>query len=145
MIDGELVTRKLVLICADLPDLRTLATTARADYLATRRDQLVAERLLERVIGRMIDVNYHLLTESGAPPPRDFHEAFTELAKLGVLDSAFTRRIASVAGLRNRIAHEYDTIDHTKVHEAVAAAVVDVPVYVRGVQDFVQRQAPPQR
>lgn len=70
MIDRDLVTRKLVLIVADLEKVRDLATKARRAYLASEYDELAAERLLERIIGRMIDVNYHLVVESGKPPPR---------------------------------------------------------------------------
>lgn len=58
-------------------------------YLAGRIDELVAERLLERIIGRLIDVNYHLLTDAGQPPPRDDYDSFTALAKLRVLPADF--------------------------------------------------------
>ena len=52
MIDKELVTKPV------------------AEYLASATDEVLAERYLERIIGRMIDINYHVLTESGQPPPR---------------------------------------------------------------------------
>ncbi|MBI2202285.1 MAG: DUF86 domain-containing protein [Candidatus Rokubacteria bacterium] len=139
MIDPELVIRKIVLITGDLDRLGALAATPLADYLASPTDELVAERLLERIIGRMIDVNYHLLTESGQPPPRDYYDSFTELAKLEVLSPDFAARIAACAGLRNRIAHEYDEIDPAKVHEALQNAVKDIPEYLRRVQAFVTR------
>jgi hypothetical protein len=29
------------------------------------------------MIGRMIDINYHLITEAGHAPPRDYDESFT--------------------------------------------------------------------
>ena len=73
MIDAALVGRKALLITRDLTDLAPLARTPLADYLANARDELVAERLLERIIGRMIDINYHLLTETAHPPPADYY------------------------------------------------------------------------
>jgi hypothetical protein len=60
VIDQELVTRKLVLITSDLRELGRIAQTPLADYLASPTHELVVERYLERVIGRMIDINYHL-------------------------------------------------------------------------------------
>jgi hypothetical protein len=70
VIDSELVTRKCVLIIRDLEALRTLATRDRDAYLASNLDEAAAERYLERMIGPMIDINYHLLVEPGqAPPP----------------------------------------------------------------------------
>jgi hypothetical protein len=72
VIDRELVTRKMVLIAEDLRRLEALAAKDREAYLASEIDETLAERYLERMIGRMIDVNYHVLTESGEAPPRDY-------------------------------------------------------------------------
>lgn len=141
MIDRELVTRKLVLIAEDLPAVERLAARPRDEYLASPTDELVAERYLERIIGRMIDVNYHLLTESGQPPPRDYFQSFVDLAALGVLDSAFARRIAAAAGLRNRLAHEYDEIDPVKVHETLGGVVADVTEYLDRIRTALDRES----
>lgn len=139
MIDAILVGRKALLITRDLADLAPLARESLADYLANFRDELVAERLLERIIGRMIDINYHLLTETDHPPPADYYASFTQLAALGVYDVEFGRRIAACTGLRNRIVHEYDEVDPRRVHEALAAAMHDVSAYLRAVDDYVRR------
>jgi uncharacterized protein YutE (UPF0331/DUF86 family) len=137
VIDKELVTRKIVLIAEDLKPLGQLASRAVADYIASTTDEVLAERYLERIIGRMIDINYHVLTESGQPPPRDYYESFTALATVGMLDRDFATRIAACAGLRNRIAHEYETIDPLRVHEALQSAVRDMPAYLRRVAEFI--------
>ena len=139
MIDADLVGRKALLITRDLADLAPLAREPFPDYLADPLHELVAERLLERIIGRMIDVNYHLLTETDHAPPADYFASFTELTKLGVYDSEFGRRLATYAGLRNRIVHEYDEIDPRRVHEALAAAMHDVSAYLRAVEAYVKR------
>jgi uncharacterized protein YutE (UPF0331/DUF86 family) len=139
MIDRELVTRKLALITADLKALAPLAAKPLDEFLASGTDEVLAERYLERIIGRMLDLNYHLIVESGMRPPKDYYESFTELAKLGTLPAAFAGRIAACAGLRNRLVHEYDDIDMERVYEAVASALRDVPEYLRLVQRFVER------
>jgi len=133
VIDPELVTRKTLLILRDLDALKPIAAKDLASYLATPLDEVVVERYLERIIGRMIDVNYHLLTESGHPPPSDYYASFVELAALGVLDRGFAERIAASAGLRNRLVHEYDELDPKRVYEALQATVRDVPDYLRRV------------
>jgi uncharacterized protein YutE (UPF0331/DUF86 family) len=140
MIDRELVTRKLVLVQRDLDALAPYAAGILSEYLASRTNQLVVERLLERIIGRLIDVNFHLLTESGQAPPSDYYASFVELATIGVLDPVTARRIASCAGLRNRIVHEYDEIDPTKVHAAIRIALEDIPLLMRSVSGFVDRE-----
>ena len=141
MIDRELVIRKLVLITGDLTELKAVAQRSREDYLASVRDELVAERLLERMIGRMIDINYHLIVETGPPPPTDYYESFARLGTLQVPPPDFARRLAPCAGLRNRIVHEYEDIDAAKVYEALQAAVKDIPEYLRHIQQYVEKAA----
>jgi len=139
MIDRDLITRKLALIAADLKALAPLAAKSVDEYLRSKIDEVLVERYLERIVGRMIDVNYHLLTESGHPPPTDYYQSFTQLSKLGVLPAAFAAQIAACAGLRNRLVHEYDDIDAERVHEAAAAAVRDIPEYAKHVQRFLKQ------
>ena len=139
MIDRALVTRKITLILKDLAALTDLSRQSREAYLANPINEVLAERYLERMIGRMIDINYHLITESGHPPPKDYHESFQMLGTMGILQGEFSREIAFSAGLRNRIVHEYDEIDAAKVYEALQVAVQQLPTYLDHVNRFIGR------
>ena len=139
MIDADLVVRKQVLILRDLEALAGIARTPIEQFLALGLQQSAAERYLERIIGRMIDINYHVLTESGHAPPKDYYDSFVAMGSAGVLPVDFASRIASAAGLRNRIAHEYDDIEPARIHEAVGSALVTVPEFLRHVLAFVHR------
>lgn len=138
-IDPVLVTRKLALIAGDLDALAQVAATPRDVFLANAFDQRVAERLLERMIGRMIDVNYHLLVEQGHPPPPDYYTSFLRLADVGVVDAAFARRLAPSAGLRNRLVHEYEEVEPGKLFDALEPARADIVAYVRAVEAYLTR------
>lgn len=137
MIDAQLVTRKMVLILEDLKALEEMARRTPEEHLASASHRVMAERYLERMIGRMIDINYHLVTASDRPPPRDYFSSFVELATIGILPSAFAHEIAACAGLRNRLVHEYDEIDPARVFEGVQMAARDVPVYLRAIEEFI--------
>jgi uncharacterized protein YutE (UPF0331/DUF86 family) len=139
VVDRDLVTRKIALIVDDLRAVTAIAQKPVDDYLASATDELVTERYLERMIGRMIDINYHLVTEAGHAPPRDYYESFTQLAKLGILPPGFASQIAACAGLRNRLVHEYDEIDPRRVYEGLQAAVRDIPEYLRRVHEHLGR------
>jgi uncharacterized protein YutE (UPF0331/DUF86 family) len=139
MIAPTLVIRKINLISKDLNERLPISGKTLDKYLASRVDEVLAERYLERMIGRMIDINYHLITESGHPPPADYYESFIHLGKLNFLPSAFALQIAACAGLRNRIVHEYDEIDPGKVYEGLQAAVRDIPQYLVHIHDYLQR------
>jgi uncharacterized protein YutE (UPF0331/DUF86 family) len=137
MIDSTLIVRKINLISQDFTDIVELSRKSLQEFLASRVDGVLAERYLERMIGRMIDINYHLITESGFPPPTDDYQSFLQLERLGILSHDLAQRIAACAGLRNRIVHEYDEIDPARIHEALQAAVRDVPQYLARVHAHI--------
>lgn len=139
-IDRHLLTRKMALVLEDLKDLQILSRLGRAEYLASRMHQLVAERLLERVISRMIDINYHVITERDGIPPKDFYESFTRLAKGAVLSAELAHEMAPAAGLRNRLAHEYNEIDHNKIYEAIGDTLKRVPRYLEAIQQLIESE-----
>jgi uncharacterized protein YutE (UPF0331/DUF86 family) len=140
MIDADLVGRKLLLIAKDVEALQGLADMTLDAFLHSSTNAVLAERYIERAVGRMIDINYHLLTESGQAPPPDYYQSFVLLAPLGVCAPEFATRIASCAGLRNRIAHEYDDVDPQKLFEAVRQAVHDVPEFLARVDSWLRNQ-----
>jgi uncharacterized protein YutE (UPF0331/DUF86 family) len=138
MIDPTLVVRKINLISQDLDELLPISRKDLNEYLSTRIDEILAERYLERMIGRMIDINYHLITETGHPPPPDYYQSFTQLGKLGILPPAFAQQIAACAGLRNRIVHEYDEIEPRKLYDGLQVVVGNTPQYLGYIQHYLQ-------
>lgn len=83
MIDAILITRKITLISGDLQEIVNLSQREREGYLRDPHAEVPAERYLERAIGRMIDINFHIITESGHAPPRDYHDSFLRLGQYG--------------------------------------------------------------
>jgi len=138
-INSELVHRKITLILEDLEKVRGLAALDPDAYLSDPRNEVLAERYLERIIGRAIDINYHLITETLLLTPKDYWDSFVRLSEIGVLDTASARSFARLAGLRNRITHEYNGLDETLIHEALGRLVRDLPEYLRQVTAFLSR------
>ena len=136
----ELVERKINLILRDLADLRDLARLDQSEYLADFKNEVLAERYLERIIGRVIDINYHIITEQTLSAPTDYHDSFIRLAKLDILTRDDAARFAKLAGLRNRLAHEYNGIDETIVHQAAKQAVKELPEYIEAVKKYSSAQ-----
>jgi uncharacterized protein YutE (UPF0331/DUF86 family) len=137
MIDPALVIRKIKLISSDLKEIIKLSRKTERKFLEDPYAEVLAERFLERTIGRMIDINFHLITELGHPPPSDYFESFVKLGRIEILPPKLANQLASCAGLRNHIAHEYDEIDPVKVYEGLRAAAKDIPLYLRHIQTYL--------
>ncbi len=138
MIDAALVVRKMTLIGPDLEKIVGLARMNLEEYLADPTHEDLAERYLERVIGRMIDINFHLITESGLPPPKDYYDSFLKLGAMGILPPELAKSVAACAGLRNRIAHEYDALNPVLVHAGLQMAAADIPEYLRRIESRLE-------
>jgi uncharacterized protein YutE (UPF0331/DUF86 family) len=139
-VNRELVERKISLILQDLENLRDLEKFNLSDYLSDFKNELLAERLLERIIGRMIDINYHIITEQTLSTPADYHGSFIQLGKLGILNEQETARFVKLAGLRNRLSHEYNGIDETIIFKAVKELVADLPNYIEAIRNFLSEK-----
>lgn len=87
----------------------------------------------------MIDVNHHVLTETGEAPPRDDFGSFVALSRIGALPADFAARLAPRAGLRNRIVHAYDDLDPGRVYDALGGALGEVPEYLAAIRRFLDR------
>ncbi len=123
---------------ADIESLAAIRDKGPNAYLTNSIDQAVVERRLERAVGRMIDINCHVITASGHPPPADYHASFLKLGEIGVLDPEFARRIARAAGLRNRLVHDYEDLDPGKVFDALGDALRDVPIYLARANQYLK-------
>ena len=132
-IDKKLVSRKITLINIDLKSLKVLSRLSLKTYLSKADYEALAERYLERIIGRMIDINYHILSEKENEIPTDFYNSFIALGRKKYLPIKLADTMANSAGLRNRLAHEYDEIDAKKVFEAMASCLKDVPKYLKNI------------
>ena len=132
-IDKQIISRKITLINNDLKSLKVLSKLSLKTYLSKADYEALAERYLERVIGRMIDINYHVLSEKENKIPTDFYNSFIALGKKKYLPLKLAEVMANSAGLRNRLAHEYDEIDAKKVYEAIEFCLKDVPKYLKNI------------
>ncbi len=67
-------------------------------------------------------------------PPQSYSEAFDILGNNGVLDPEFAFSFAKIAGFRNFIAHDYDTIDTKVICDKVLTEIKNIQIYVEQIQ-----------
>ena len=129
-IDRQFIIRKVKLIEEDLSKLREFETIALDKYVESLEIRLQVERLLERIVGRVIDINYHILKEEFSFIPQDYFESFIQLGKKGVVEEKLVEEVAESTGLRNALAHEYDAIDDTQIYSAIKKCITQIPKYL---------------
>jgi uncharacterized protein YutE (UPF0331/DUF86 family)/predicted nucleotidyltransferase len=143
MIDHELVNRKLSQIVEYLTALAQLQRISYEDYLQQPLTRYAAERLLQLLVDAAVDINAHLSVELTGTPPQDYYDSFIKAAEAGVLSVSFALSLAKSTGLRNRLVHQYEAIDHTIVHSAIAEALAQYTEYCRHITTFLDRYSLP--
>lgn len=76
----------------------------------------IVERNLEVAIQCCIDMAHRIISIEEAIKPTDYYEGFIILGQLKVLPIDFSKKIASMAGFRNVLVHEYVGIDWDEVY-----------------------------
>jgi uncharacterized protein YutE (UPF0331/DUF86 family) len=86
-----------------------------------------------------LDINAHLIAELGSEVPEEYYGGFLKLAELGPLPPELARSLAPSAGLRNRLVHEYETIDDAKVLASIGTLLELYPRYVQAVEAYLTK------
>ncbi len=119
--------------------LRALA--ARTDAETFGRDALsaaAARYLLQTSIEALIDLAYHLSAKLAQHAPRDAHDAFETMGRLGILDAEGMPRRHEMLRFRNRIVHRYLDVDDRRIHAMICGPELEE---LLGTLDALERSA----
>jgi len=136
-IEVEIIRRKLTIIAENLMALKPIETITKEEYIKDVYKRKATERLLQELIEAAIDINSHMIVQSSKTAPDDYYESFIKVGELGIISSNLAEKLAPSAGLRNRLVHEYDLLDHSLVLEAVKMAGKLYPKYIKEIETFI--------
>ena len=138
--DREIIRRKLAVIVENINALEPVKKMTREEYSEDIYKRKAAERLLQELIEAAIDINTHIIVQTGGIVPDDYYGSFIKAGELKIISANLAEKLAPSAGLRNRLVHEYDLLDHSLVLEAVRMAVELYPEYVREIEGYISGQ-----
>ena len=139
--DTDIIRAKIAIILDDLKALEPIEQMSQDEYLRDLYKRKATERLLQELIEAAIDINTHIVVGSGYAPPDDYYQSFIRAGELGFLSPDLAEKLAPSAGLRNRLVHEYDRIDHAIILEAVSMAEELYPRYIQEISAVLSREA----
>lgn len=136
-VEAEIVRRKLAVIIENLKALDPIKDMTNEEYIADLYKRKATERLLQELIEAAIDINTHIIVQSGRSVPDDYYESFIRAGELKVISIELAERLAPSAGLRNRLVHEYDLLEHSMVLDAVRTAEKLYPEYIKEIEIYI--------
>ena len=126
-----LVAQKLLQIGQCLNELQPLCRLTYRAFAAEPAHFRVAERDVQLIVDSAVAVNNELIVSAGRTPPSTYYETFEALR---ILPAALARRLARTTGLRNRIVHQYESVDLRVLHKAIRGFVAAYTSYVRTIR-----------
>ncbi|MBW1879927.1 MAG: DUF86 domain-containing protein [Deltaproteobacteria bacterium] len=111
MTDPAIVLRKLAMLVEHVKRARRRRPERFRDLAADVDLQDALSMSVLVGIQEAVDVAFHVASDDGFGLPSSYAEAFELLARHGVLEMALAERLVAAAGLRNRLAHGYASVD----------------------------------
>lgn len=125
-LEQAVLDRKLNHLKDLLELLRAESTTPLQTFLQDRRQQLLVERLLHLSVEAASDLLEHLLVQGFNSRPQTYAETFLLAGSHNLIPIDLAQRLVPAAGLRNRLVHDYEAIDPSRVHAAIPVALNDL-------------------
>jgi uncharacterized protein YutE (UPF0331/DUF86 family) len=138
-VEEGILRRKLAAIVENLKALEPIARMTQTQYLEDLYKRKATERLLQELIEAAIDINTYIIVQTGQSVPDDYYESFIKAGALQIISSDLTEKLAPSAGLRNRLVHEYNMLEHSVVLDAVRKSEDLYTEYVRQVEDYIEK------
>lgn len=140
MIDKNLVKKKVAAIQADLLELMKFKDYSIERIVGNYRYHKVVERIVEVVVNEAIDINQHIIVNSGHKElPFDFRESFLLLVKLKVYPTNFAKLISNSVGLRNILVHQYRKLDEKIFYASIKDCLRQYPKYCGYILKYLEK------
>lgn len=137
--NNYVVQEKLLKLKNYLEDLRSLKPATIDIYEQDRNLRYAVERVIQLIVDLALDINNILLAKNNKPPAADYFNSFLDLAVCGVYELEFALAIAPSTGLRNRLVHEYDKINHRIVYKSIEKIIRSYTEYIQKVGRYLEK------
>ncbi|MBI2893780.1 MAG: DUF86 domain-containing protein [Deltaproteobacteria bacterium] len=142
MTNAALVERKLAVL---LEHLNRLTQRRPAELGAFRADPLLQDAIsmgVLVVVQEALDIALHIASDEGWELASTYRDAFSILAKHGVIDPELAASLGGAVQLRNRIAHGYGSLDVDRLWTELPAGIAAFDTFARAIAAFVGRATP---
>jgi uncharacterized protein YutE (UPF0331/DUF86 family) len=136
-LEKEIIRRKLAIIAENLKALEPINKITKGEYIEDIYKRKATERLLQELIEAAIDINTHIIIQIGGTALSDYYESFIKAGELKIISADIAEKLAPSAGIRNRLVHEYDLLEHSIVLDAVRMVEGLYTKYIKEIEDYI--------
>lgn len=139
LLNKDLLKIKLMELQQYLTELEPLITLDFKTYQSDYIKRHATEKLIELIVEIASDINRHFIEAYGREPASTYFDTFEEMGEIGILPKAIVSKLASTTGLRNRLVHRYEKIDHKAVHQTLNSFLRNYTQYFVLISDNLNK------
>lgn len=137
MIDRGLVESKMSDLDGYLKELEPLLREEPRLIIENNLKLRTVERLFQLIVDTAVDINTHIIAESGFSLPDDYQNTFIVLAENKVVAMDFALKVAPSVGLRNLVVHKYGRVNVKKMVNDIKNEIGQYREYLGYIDRFL--------
>jgi len=126
VVDKAVVAAKVAAIRDAVDRIRGVLPPEANPFEADRTTREVVILNLFVALQETVSLATHWLADAGLDVPGSYREIFLDLAERAKVPRDLARRLASAAGFRNLVAHQYGVLDPARVHAIASTELGDL-------------------
>jgi uncharacterized protein YutE (UPF0331/DUF86 family) len=126
VVDAAVVAAKVGAIRDAVARVRQVLPSEAPAFEADRTAREVVVLNLFVALQETVSLATHWLADARLDVPGSYREIFLDLAQRGKIPRDLAERLASAAGFRNLIAHQYGVLDPVRVHAMASRELGDL-------------------
>ena len=139
-IDSFSITDKLFRLNENIKLIEDVTRKPQKEIIEDRLRYRGVEHLLQISIEIIFDIGSHVLAEEFGENPKTYQDIISALGQRGVIGKKFAEEQMEMAKFRNKLVHDYDTIDDVKVIEYARAAPDIFRTFGKAFSDFLKKK-----
>jgi uncharacterized protein YutE (UPF0331/DUF86 family) len=126
VVDKAVVAAKVAAIRDAVDRIRGVLPPEATTFEANRTTREVVILNLFVALQETVSLATHWLADAGLDVPGSYREIFLALAERAKVPRDLAQRLASAAGFRNLVAHQYGVLDPARVHAIASTELGDL-------------------
>jgi uncharacterized protein YutE (UPF0331/DUF86 family) len=138
-LNKDVIFLKMKNMAQYLGELEPLVSVGIIEYQKDYVKRHAVEKLVELIVEIASDINRAIIeAEQSQQPATSYFSTFTQLGELKILSKGLSDRLASTTGLRNRLVHHYEDIEHKIVYHSAGKMLKDYHQYFQLIEKYLQ-------
>ncbi|MBI5842815.1 MAG: DUF86 domain-containing protein [Chloroflexi bacterium] len=121
-----------------LTELEPYVSIGIETYLKDREKRYIVERLIQLIVEVASDINRGILETRDVSPSETYYSSFEQLGKLKIIPRELSIRLASTTGLRNRLVHRYEDVEHMVVYHSAVRLLTAYRRYIKLLHKYLE-------